>query len=127
MASGTEPLSYQWWREGTNAVVGDECVLGLLGLGASNVGAYVVVVSNAAGVVTSGVAVVSLEEGPRVVVGPSNVVVRVGVNCGWGWWLGSEPLSYRWYREGCWWWGRRGRSWWWRVWVWGMGGVIGWW
>jgi len=61
VASGTEPLSYQWWREGTNAVVGGtNAFLGLMNLGETNVGRYVVVVSNGVGVVTSGVAVVSM-------------------------------------------------------------------
>ena len=60
-AVGTLPLSYQWWFNGTNLLSGQTASnLTLLGASASTAGRYSVVISNSAGVVTSGAARISV-------------------------------------------------------------------
>lgn len=58
--TGTEPLFYQWYRNHTPLLNATASALQLAGL-ASDVGGYRVVISNAAGVVTSAVATISFE------------------------------------------------------------------
>jgi len=61
-ASGTGPLYYQWYLNGTNRLAGQTLpTLTLSGVGYANVGAYWVLVSNAIGVATSGKATLNVE------------------------------------------------------------------
>ena len=55
-ARGTEPLSYQWLKNGTNVLEGTGAVLPLPNFQAGDAGVYQVVVSNAVGTVTSSAA-----------------------------------------------------------------------
>jgi hypothetical protein len=59
-ASGSGPLSYQWLVNGTNLAGATNSALNLGALQLSNAGLYSVIVSNAAGSVTSGVAVLNV-------------------------------------------------------------------
>lgn len=105
-AEGTEPLSWQWRRDGVDLVEG------LSGLGTrsnllviptarvNDTGAYTVVVSNAFGWTVSLPAQVRVidplvvaQPGDQQVLARENAVFQVGVG-------GTPPLRYQWYREG---------------------------
>jgi Calx-beta domain/Divergent InlB B-repeat domain/Chitobiase/beta-hexosaminidase C-terminal domain/Immunoglobulin domain len=59
-ATGTLPLSYQWWFNGTNLLAGaTDAALTLPNARAATVGGYTVVISNSVGTITSSVARVS--------------------------------------------------------------------
>jgi uncharacterized delta-60 repeat protein len=60
LARGTEPLSYQWQKDGTNLSGAVAATLTLPNFQASDVGVYQVVVSNAFGSETSAVAVLTV-------------------------------------------------------------------
>lgn len=99
-ASGAWPLSFQWQLAGTNLVGATNQVLVLDD--ATNAGDYQVLVSNALGVATSGVARLALvNRPPSVRVQPagqtaylsSALNLQVGVE-------GSTPFSYQWRFNG---------------------------
>lgn len=81
-AQGTPPLSYQWWFNGETLSGANEPSLALNGVQPAQAGAYVAVVANAAGAVTSQVAVV------RVLVPPAECLpVPSGLL---SWWRGED-------------------------------------
>ena len=60
-AGGTAPLQYQWWFNGTNLIANaTNATLAVIGVGATNVGGYSVVVSNTLGSVTSSAVTLTL-------------------------------------------------------------------
>lgn len=60
-ATGGPPLSYQWWRNGTNPVTGaSNAVLTLNNANLSAVGSYHVIVANAFGSATSALAILTI-------------------------------------------------------------------
>ena len=85
-ASGTAPLSYQWRFNGTNLVNGSQVsgstspTLSILNAQPTNAGSYSVVVTNAAGSVTSAVAVLSVIVPGNCFPPPAGLV---------GWWPGD--------------------------------------
>ncbi|MBN2506890.1 MAG: immunoglobulin domain-containing protein [Verrucomicrobia bacterium] len=99
-ATSTEPLGYQWQRDGTNLaddgrVAG--ALTGTLTLSSaveSNAGGYRVVVSNAHGAVTSQVA--TLEVRPPVVA--TNLVIPFGST--WKYWDRGTDLGTEWSQSG---------------------------
>ena len=104
LATGSEPLAYQWSRNGVDLVGETGPGLSLLSAELSAGGQYLVTVSNAAGSVSS--EVVNLNVSPAVdplaiVVHPRGVVLNAGesaalfVVAG-----GGEPLSYQWRKDG---------------------------
>jgi hypothetical protein len=60
IASGTGPLSYQWYLNGTAIAGATESAYTIASLQSSNAGSYTVVVANAGGSVTSGAATLAL-------------------------------------------------------------------
>ena len=107
-ATGTSPLSYQWLVDGTNNLVdGDQFsgstnnVLTITNAQLTNSGTYSVIVSNAAGVVTSSNDVLTVMLPPAIIDQPTNQDVAAGatatftVNAS-----GTELLSYRWQKDG---------------------------
>ncbi len=61
-ADGTAPLSYQWQQGGTNVAGATENSLTLTSLTVSNAGSYTLVVSNVAGMATSSVVALSINQ-----------------------------------------------------------------
>jgi len=59
-AAGTEPFSYQWWKDGAVLPWGSASAVTLTNLQGSDAGSYWVVVSNVYGSVTSAVALVTV-------------------------------------------------------------------
>ncbi|MEI7732130.1 MAG: immunoglobulin domain-containing protein [Verrucomicrobiota bacterium] len=100
-ATGTGPLSYQWFKNSSaigNATNGD---LSLINVQATEVGGYYAVVTNAYGSATSLVAALTVVFPPAITVNPTNETVFSGVNVGFfvaG--TGTAPLTYQWYRNG---------------------------
>jgi hypothetical protein len=104
VASGTAPLSYQWyesdgspWRGATNSTA---TVLNVQVGNSQGSYSYYVVVSNAVGSVTSSIAVLTLNMPPfittlpagQTVVQGSPVMFNVAVS-------GTTPLAYQWYKN----------------------------
>lgn len=103
VARGTAPLTYQW-RRGDIAVPGATSpILSVDGLAMADTGStYSVVVSNAAGSVTSPPAIVTvLAVPPTIVQGPAGRQVAVGQSARFEVRAsGSTPLTYQWLRDG---------------------------
>ena len=103
-ASGGPSVSYQWSRNGVAIDGATSAVLNLGAVSASSAGSYGVVVSNAAGRVSSTAAVLSVTSEvvlPVVTTQPASQSVTAGspvtlfVVAG-----GSAPLSYQWFKDG---------------------------
>ncbi len=100
VASGTGPLSYQWYFNSTNLLAGATGTnLVVTNVGFAQGGGYQVVVSNVAGAVTSTVAMLTVQPvAPSISSQPTNFAVVVGstaqftVSAG-----GTAPLAYQWF------------------------------
>jgi hypothetical protein len=98
-ASGTVPLSYQWSLNGTNILGATANTLTIAHVGQSDLGSYVVVVTNAFGMDISSNATLSMY--------PFIAAPFTGATTSWGkattlsvgaW--GTGPLSYQWFKDG---------------------------
>ena len=103
-AAGTPPLSYQWQKDGASVSGAISATLVLNNVQASDAGAYRVVINNAAGSVTSAIAmltVIPVITGPEIVTQPQSrtsilgstemfIVVATG----------NGPFSYQWQKNG---------------------------
>ena len=103
-ATGSLPISYQWFFEGTPLADGARVTgsanytLNITGLQTNDAGHYWLVASNEAGVTTGIVATVSIIVPPSIILQPTNQTWIFGSNSS----LtvvatGTEPLSYQWY------------------------------
>jgi len=100
-ASGSSPLTYQWFKNGVAIAGATSATLTLTDVTTNNAASYSVVVTNAAGSVTSGNAVLAVQLPPAIVTPPanqfgalgSNVVLSVVAS-------GSGPLNYQWFSSG---------------------------
>jgi uncharacterized repeat protein (TIGR01451 family) len=100
-ASGTSPLNYQWWFNGTNAIGSNTNALTLSSARTSQAGNYSVVVSNAAGIVTSAVATLTVGTPPGITQQPASLTVSQGQNATFNLLAsGDTPLSYQWRFNG---------------------------
>ena len=106
-ASGTGPLSYQWFNaagalaDGGNISGSASATLTITALTANEVGNYFVVVSNAFGSVTSATAAVSVNVPPSISSQPVNQTVTVGGNATFSVTAsGSGSLAYQWFKNG---------------------------
>lgn len=97
-ATGTAPLSYQWYFNATNVLsIGTNATLVISPAQIANDGGYQVVVSNVLGAVTSQVAVVSIVAEPSIITQPSDLVVAPGGQAKFSVVAaGSGPLTYNW-------------------------------
>ena len=99
VASGTEPISYQWYHGGelVNGATGSS--LRLAKLKAADLGSYYVVVSNAVSEQTSTTVVVSMSPVITQLTGSMAPVfgdtVELSVTT-----VGTKPISYQWYLGG---------------------------
>lgn len=98
-ASGTAPLSYQWYFNTNTALSGQTATnLNIASAQAANAGSYSVRVSNAGGSVTSALATLTVLLPPAITTQPqsqtvlvsNNVTLTVVAN-------GTAPLTYQWY------------------------------
>jgi uncharacterized repeat protein (TIGR01451 family) len=99
VASGSRPLSYQWFFHQTSVLAGaTNATLTLPNAQSPNAGGYSVVVTNAAGVVTSSVATLTVLGPPSIVSQPTNETVIAGATASFQVGAsGSAPLSYQWF------------------------------
>jgi hypothetical protein len=101
LASGTTPLQYQWFKNGTNLPGRTDSTLSILAAAVNDTGSYTVVVSNSVGTVTSAPGLVTVLVPPSIITQPGGTSVAAGgtvvlsVSA-----TGSLPLTYQWYRSG---------------------------
>jgi uncharacterized delta-60 repeat protein len=101
VACGTEPLTYQWTRNGANLPGATGAALQLASIQPKDAGEYAVSIANPAGDVTSQPAALTVVSPPRIVRQPStqrfwlgdSVTLTVAVE-------GTEPLAFQWLRDG---------------------------
>jgi hypothetical protein len=100
-ASGTGPLSYQWFFNRTNRIGSNSSTLTLTGVQFAASGNYSVQITNVLGKVTSTNADLIVNVPPFIITQPTNTTVLVGsvvtlsVTAS-----GTAPLSYQWQKEG---------------------------
>ena len=101
LATGTQPISYQWRRDGNNLADEIATSLTLNNISSSDAGKFRVVASNSAGTAISPVAVLGVNHPPRIVVQPiaqtvdpeATITFRVVAT-------GTAPLNYQWRKSG---------------------------
>jgi hypothetical protein len=112
IATGTAPLSYQWQVNGTNLLNGGSKhgsivsgatnnVLKISNVQLTNSGSYTVIVTNAAGSVTSSNAVLTVLSAPVITMQPTGQSLAVGSTAFFAVTaIGMAPLSYQWQVNG---------------------------
>jgi uncharacterized repeat protein (TIGR01451 family) len=100
-ASGSSPLSYQWFFGATALSGATTPSLGLLNIQTNQAGNYSFVVTNGAGAATSAVAQLTVLVPPTIASQPTNQTVTVGSTVSFQIMAGgSTPLSYQWWFNG---------------------------
>jgi hypothetical protein len=99
-ASGSQPLSYQWRRNGANISGATTASYTISNVQASQAGNYSVVVSNAGGTATSATALLTVNVPPSITAQPQTRTVKAGSSVTFSVTAsGTAPLSYQWYRN----------------------------
>ncbi|MDY0392739.1 MAG: immunoglobulin domain-containing protein, partial [Candidatus Bipolaricaulis sp.] len=100
-AAGTAPLSYQWRKDGT-AISGATTATYTIGsVAAGDAGSYTVVVTNAAGSITSAAAVLTVNVPPTLTVQPAAQSACAGKSVLFSVTAaGTPPLAYQWKKDG---------------------------
>ncbi len=106
-ASGSPPLNYQWRLNGLNLTNGTRISgaktnnLSVTSVQAVDAGSYALIVSNAVGVVTSAVAVLTVTGPPVITLPPASQSVSAGSNASFSVTAsGTAPLTYQWLFNG---------------------------
>ncbi len=103
-ATGTAPLSYQWYRNGTLINGATAATYSFVAQVADNTARYTVRVSNSAGSVTSGEAVLTVSStatsAPVITQQPTDQSAAVGQTATFAIAANGGGLSYQWYRNG---------------------------
>ena len=103
-ASGTAPLTYQWFKDGQPVPDAVSATLAFAALAASDAGLYSVSVGNAAGVVQSaavGLVVILPPAPPAIVTPPASRSAVLGGMASFSVVAsGTAPLSYAWLKDG---------------------------
>ncbi|MEM7165312.1 MAG: immunoglobulin domain-containing protein, partial [Planctomycetota bacterium] len=100
-ATGSGPLSYQWYQDGSLLGGATSSSLMIDPVDAADAGVYTVDVTNVCGTATSAGATLTVLTAPSITTQPGNDTVCVGgsttlsVTA-----TGSAPLSYQWYQDG---------------------------
>lgn len=104
VATGTDPLSYQWRKDEQNLTGQSGASLNLDNVQTSQAGNYTVVVSNGAGNATSNPAVLTVNPAataPTITTHPQSQTVAAGTTVTFAVVAtGSAPLSYQWLKDG---------------------------
>ena len=99
-ATGTAP-GYQWYQGATPIGGATNAALTLLNVQDANAGSYHVVLSNAAGTVTSSDATLTVIDTPMITTQPLSQLILVGNNATFSVTAaGAQPLSYQWNCNG---------------------------
>ena len=101
-ATGTSPLSYQWYKNGTALLGAASSSYVLSNVQSSNAGTYTVIVSNGTlPNATSSGAVLTVNVPPSITTQPKSNTVTAGKNDTLSVTAtGTAPLSYQWYKNG---------------------------
>lgn len=100
-ATGTAPLSYQWFKDGSTLSGGTSASLDLANVQSVNAGSYNVVVTNPAGSVSSGSASLKVSTPPYIIVQPGSLTVTAGTSATLSVTAGGVgPFTYQWLRNG---------------------------
>jgi len=99
VASGTAPLSYQWFK-GASALAGaTSTTLTLANVTDGDAGGYLVVITNVAGAVTSSAAALTVLDAPLITSQPVSVTNVAGTTATFAVVAsGTAPLSYQWFQ-----------------------------
>ena len=98
--TGSEPMTYQWTWNRTNILDATNAAYAVVAAQLGDAGAYAVTISNAAAVVTSSNALLTVLQPPAISDEPPSQTVPAGTNV-----LltlaatGSQPLSYQWFKN----------------------------
>ena len=99
--SGTEPISYEWRKDGAPVAGGTSAKLEVPGVQTADAGSYVVVVSNMVGSVTSVAAEIIVRIPVRITAGPASAIVTAGSLATFSVTAeGTAPLAYQWFKDG---------------------------
>lgn len=97
IATGTDPLSYQWRHTTTNLPGATASSLSLTNIQSVDAGNYSVVVTNIAGSVTSSIATLTITIGPAITNQPQSLSVLIGQDAAFTVGAaGAGTLSYQW-------------------------------
>lgn len=105
-ASGATTLGYQWYKNFTNRLAGATAsTYSLANVQLTNAGNFTVVVTNAAGALTSSIATLTIvsnvASGPSITAQPTNLTVTAGLPAIFVVEASSTtPLTYQWLRNG---------------------------
>ncbi|MBN2505695.1 MAG: lamin tail domain-containing protein [Verrucomicrobia bacterium] len=101
-ARGTQPIVYQWYRDGTNALAdATNAVLALAGAQATDQGDYTLVAANSVGMSTSAVATLTILAAPHILEQPAHRAATAGDNVALAVSaVGAAPLGYQWLFNG---------------------------
>ena len=100
-ASGTDPLAYQWWFNGSPIPGATLTNYTLNNIQATNAGGYSVVITNAYGSITSSVASLTVLFPPTLVSQPQSVLLTNGGTASFSVTAsGTDPLAYQWWFNG---------------------------
>ena len=100
-ASGSDPLSYQWYQEALPVNDANRSTYQILNIKESELGSYSVKVKNFVGTVSSQIAVLKQAEIPKIIIHPLSQHLDLGnkaefvVKA-----TGTKPLDYLWYKNG---------------------------
>lgn len=101
VATGVASLSYQWRKNGTPIVGATQATLTLTNLQSIDAGSYDVVVSNAAGSLTSTAATLTVRVPPGIATAPQTQAVVAGANATFSVVAsGTGPFSFQWLKNG---------------------------
>ncbi len=103
-STGSEPLAYQWRKDGADIQGANTTTLTLNNVTEANAGVYVVVVSNSAGNAVSSGATLTVSSArlpPAIITQPADQIASTGANVTFIVVVtGSEPLSFQWRKNG---------------------------
>ena len=99
-ASGSQPLFYQWGRNGVNMSGATSASYTISNVQTTQAGNYTVLVSNSSGAVTSATAVLTVNVPPSITAQPQSRTITAGNGVTFSVTAsGTAPLSYQWYRN----------------------------
>jgi hypothetical protein len=100
-ASGTQPFSFQWFKDGAAIPGGTAILFSIPNAQAADAASYSIVVTNSAGVATSNAAVVRVIVPPTIATQPASQSAVVGGSAGFVVAAnGTPPLTYQWLKDG---------------------------
>lgn len=100
-ASGTAPLSYQWFKNNVKISGATSATLTLANVSATDAATYSAAVTNAVGTATSAAATLTVQSAPVIVTQPASQfgalgsAINLSVTA-----AGSAPLNYQWFKGG---------------------------